>query len=83
MHYRIYRSGFGQMGDQIVAVISAKDAEDYARLSTENNKVLGEEGRKKFQEILDLVSDYRNIEGKMRPDLAFTPNTESQPVVKD
>lgn len=83
MHYRIYRSGFGQMGDQIVAVISAKDAEEYARLSAENNMVLGDEGRMKFQEILDLVSDYRNIQGKMRPDLAYTPTTAVQPIVKD
>lgn len=85
MHYRIYRSGFGQMGNQFVAVISAKDAQDYARLSAENNQLLGEEGRKKFQEIMDLVSEYRNISGQMRPDLAFSPNTTvaAQPVQKD
>jgi hypothetical protein len=84
LHYRIYRSGFGQMGDQIVAVISAKDAEDYARLSAENNQVLGEEGHNKFQEILDLVSEYRSITGKMRPDLAYAPQIlEAQPIRKD
>lgn len=76
MHYRIYRSGFGQMGDHFVAVISAKDAEDYARLSTENDKLLGDEGKQKFRELMDLVSDYRNTQGRMRPDLAYTPSTE-------
>lgn len=83
MHYRIYRSGFGQMGDRFVAVLSAKDAQDYARLSAENEQVLGEEGKKKFQEIMDLVTAYSNIQGRMRPDLAYMPEGESQEIIKD
>lgn len=84
MHYRIYRSGFGQMGNNYVAVFSAKDAEDYAEISAENEKVLGEEGKQKFKEIMDLVLEYRNIQGRMRPDLAYAPATqEAQPIRKD
>jgi hypothetical protein len=84
MHYRVYRSGFGQMGNNYVAVLSAKDAQEYARLSAENNEVLGEEGKRKFQEIMDLVTEYRNIQGRMRPDLAYMPASgEPQPIVKD
>lgn len=84
MHYRIYRSGFGQMGNNYVAVLSAKDAQDYARLSAENNALLGKEGEQKFQEIMDLVTEYSNMQGKMRPDLAYVPSSAgTQPVVKD
>lgn len=84
VHYRIYRSGFGQMGNRIVAVVSAKDAQEYARLSAENYEVIGEEGRKKFGEIMDLVSDYRSVQGQMRPDLAYNPeSTAAQPIQRD
>ncbi|MHA6280258.1 hypothetical protein ACXYMT_08760 [Salinimicrobium sp. CAU 1759] len=84
MHYRVYRSGFGQMGNNYVAVLSAKDAQDYARLSAENNQILGEEGKQKFQEIMDLVTEYRNTQGRMRPDLAYIPTAAAaQPIQKD
>lgn len=84
MHYSLYRTGFGQMGNHFVAVIPATNAEEYARLSAENGEILGDEGKKKFQEMLDLVSDYRNISGRMRPDLAYMPTTsEAQPIKND
>lgn len=84
MHYRIYRSGFGQMGNTFTAVISAKDAEDYSRISAENDKLLGDEGNLKFEELFDLVSDYRSITGRMRPDLAYTPTiVNAEPIRKD
>lgn len=79
MHYRIYRSGFGNMGNYYVAVISAKDATDYAQMSAENEKLLGEEGKLKFREVMDLVSAYDVSEGGMRPDLAYSPETTPMP----
>ena len=84
MHYRLYRTGFGKMGNHYVAVIAAKDAQDYARLSAENEKVIGEEGKQKFRELFDLVSNYRSTTGRMRPDLAYIPaSAEAQPLRKD
>lgn len=71
MHYRIYRSGFGNMGDYFVAVVSAKDAVDYASRSAENQKLIGEEGRKLFDEIFDHVDAYTVRRGSMRPDLSY------------
>lgn len=79
MYYRIYRSGFGTMGDYFVAVISAKDAQDYARISAENEKLLGEEGRQKFREVMDLVSEYDVASGGMKPDLAYSPEASQMP----
>lgn len=72
-YYRIYHNGFGNMGDYYVAVISAKDAEDYAKKSKENDALLGEEGKKLFGEMMKYVLEYKTETGEMRPDLAYTP----------
>ena len=71
MHYRIYHSGFGNLGDYYVAVISAKDAQDYDRMSAENDELLGKEGEQLFEEMFQYVDAYSVKRGGMRPDLAF------------
>lgn len=73
-YYRVYHNGFGTMGDYYVAVISAKDAADYARKSAENEALLGEEGKKLFGEVFQYVSKYEVETGEMRPDLAYSPS---------
>ena len=73
-YYRIYHNGFGAEGDYYVAVVSAKDAEDYARQSKENEALLGEEGKKLFGEMFKYVLRYETDEGQMRPDLAYAPS---------
>ncbi len=78
-YYRIYRSSFGNMGDYFVAVVSAKDAEDYARMSSETNQLLGEEGEQKFGEVMDLVTTYEVMTGKMKPELAYSPQASQMP----
>ena len=73
-YYRIYHSGFGTEGVYYVAVLSAKDAEDYARQSKENQALLGEEGKQLFAEMMKYVLRYEMDEGEMRPDLAYAPS---------
>ena len=73
-YYRIYHNGFGAEGDYYVAVVSAKDAEDYARQSKENEALLGEEGKKLLGEMFKYVLRYETDEGQMRPDLAYAPS---------
>lgn len=73
-YYRIYHSGFGTESDYYVAVLSAKDAEDYARKSKENEALLGQEGEKLFGEMFKYVLRYEVEEGEMRPDLAYSPS---------
>lgn len=73
-YYRIYHNGFGAEGDYYVAVLSAVDAEDYARQSKENEALLGEEGKKLFAEMMEYVLRYETEEGVMRPDLAYAPS---------
>ena len=71
-YYRIYHNGFGNMGDYYVAVLSAKDAADYAKKSAENDSLLGEEGKKLFEEIFEYVLKYEVETGEMKPDLGYT-----------
>ncbi len=73
-HYRIFHNGFGNMGDYYVAVVAAKDAEDYAKKSKENDDLLGEEGKKLFSEMFDYVLKYEVETGKMHPELAYSPS---------
>ncbi len=71
-HFRIYRNGFGSTGDYYLAVISAKDAQSYAKTSAETDELLGEEGEKLFDELMQYVHKYESKTGRMRPDLAYT-----------
>ena len=73
-YYRIYHNGFGSMGDYYLAVVSAVDAEDYAKKSKENEILLGEAGQKLFGEIFNYVLKYETASGGMHPDLAYTPS---------
>ncbi len=71
-HYRMYHSGFGTMGEYYLAVISAKDEQSYAKASTENDVLLGDEGKKLFAEMFALLDRYEVKTGNMRPDLGYT-----------
>jgi len=73
-YYRIYHNGFGSMGDYYLAVISAVDAEDYAKKSKENEALLGEEGKKLFDEMFSYVLKYETETGEMHPNLAYMPS---------
>ena len=70
-HFRVYRSGFGTDGDYYLVTISAKDAQDYEKLSTETDTLLGDEGKKLMGELLVLLDRYETKTGTMRPDLGY------------
>lgn len=73
-NFRIYRNGFGSSGDYYLVVISAKDAQSYAKTSEETDKLLGEEGEILFDDLMQYVHKYESKTGRMRPDLAYTTN---------
>lgn len=83
MHYRIYHSGFGNMGNYYVAVISAKDAQDYDRMSAENDELLGKEGEQLFEEMFKYVDAYSVKRGGMRPDLAYKGTPSGTKITKN
>ncbi|RKE90858.1 hypothetical protein [Ichthyenterobacterium magnum] len=72
VHYRIYTKGFGQMEDYFLVVVSAKNAEDYAKKSSENRTLLGKESKAVFDAVFNLASRYEEVTGSMRPDLSYS-----------
>ena len=76
MHYRVYVNGFGQIGDYFLVVVSAKDAEDYAKRSKENRALLGPDSKATFDAVFNLASDYEEVTGGMRPDLSYSYKKE-------
>ena len=70
-YFRIYHSGFGTLEEYYVASISAKDEQAYAKQSDENDALLGEEGKKVFDELFKSISRYEVQTGKMLPELSY------------
>ncbi len=73
MHYCVYESGFGQVGDSFCCGYICKNGLDYAQKSEENRNLLGNDFKLKFDDLYSLLSNYSEISGKMRPDLSYTP----------
>ncbi|WP_163514625.1 hypothetical protein [Gelidibacter japonicus] len=73
-YFRIYRSGFGTMGDYFLATVSAKDEQSYSMTSDQNDVLLGEEGKKLFTEMSMLLDRYELKTGEMKPELSYTNN---------
>ncbi len=74
VHYRTYKSGFGNRGAFYMVAIAAKDAMDYASKIAENNQLLGEEWAKIYGDFQASLLEYEMIEGQMRPDMAYSPS---------
>lgn len=75
--YRVYRSGFGTMGDFFLVAVASKDAVTFEANSAANDKLLGEDAQAVFSEVLKYVTSIEEIAGSIRPDLAYTPNVSN------
>ena len=73
LEYRVYRSGFGNRGAFYMVAIAAKDAGDYAKKLADNNALLGDEWAKTFNNFMGDLIDYEQIEGRVRPDMGYSP----------
>jgi len=70
-YFRIYHSGFGTLGEFYVASVSAKDELSYAKQSDENDALLGEDGKKTFDDLFKNISRYDVQTGRMLPELSY------------
>lgn len=77
MHYRVYNSGYGTRGEFYIVVVSAKDPVDYAQRSAQNQVLLGEEGKKTFDDLFANLLRYDEVTGWMRPDLAYSSDVSN------
>tara|TARA_R110000868_G_scaffold5821_4_gene34107 strand:- start:4659 stop:5414 length:756 start_codon:yes stop_codon:yes gene_type:complete len=72
LYYRVYKSGFGTDGEYYMVAVAAKDAEDYAKKSNENETLIGEELQSAINEMYFNSLRYEKIEGMIRPDLGYS-----------
>lgn len=72
-YYRVYKSGFGTRGAYYMVAIASKDPLDQAQMSKENDVLLGEDGNKAMQALFGNLLKYEVYEGRMRPDMAYSP----------
>ena len=74
VHYRVYKSGFGNMGNYFMVAVAAESKEALEQMREENMKLLGEEGKKIFDEIDNTVAKKEKVTGKLRPELSYVNN---------
>ncbi|MUP47219.1 hypothetical protein E0K83_15875 [Gramella sp. BOM4] len=74
VHYRLYKSGFGTMGNYYMVAVAAEDADALEKMRNENVKLLGEEGQKLSEEIQQTMPKQERYHGKMRMDLSYASN---------
>lgn len=74
VHYRLYKSGFGNMGSYYMVAVAAKSPEDMEKLRNENMELIGEEGKKLFDEIENVTSKQEVVKGYLKPELSYVNN---------
>ena len=73
-YYRVYRNGFGTMGDFLLVAAASKDGVTFETAGAANDKLLGEEAQPIFMEVMKYITKIEEMTGQMRPDLAYSPN---------
>ncbi len=73
MHYRVYRKGFGGLGDYFLVAISAKDPAHMAELVTKTHEAFGEDYGPLIDDIMNATSEFRTYNGWIRSDLSYSP----------
>ncbi|OIQ29618.1 MAG: hypothetical protein BM564_05250 [Bacteroidetes bacterium MedPE-SWsnd-G2] len=73
MGYRVYQSGFGTMDSFFMIAVSSKDGLSFETESEANDKLLGDERYKVFNELLKHLTKIEEQTGMMRPELAYVP----------
>ncbi len=70
-HYRVYRSGFGNLENYYLVAISSKDEIDSAQRSKANDDLLGPERFETFRKVMKHASRIEEYTGAIRPDLSY------------
>ena len=73
LHYRVYRKGFGGLGDYFLIAVSSKDAAHFESIMNETMALLGEEYGALINEALSLTTRFDTYQGTIRPDLSYFP----------
>ena len=74
LHYRVYKNGFGTMGNYYMVAVAAESPELMEKMRKENMELLGEDGKKLFDEIEKTTSKQERITGYLKPELSYAAN---------
>lgn len=74
IHYRVYKSGFGNMGNYYMVAVAAESPEALEKRRQENMQLMGEEGKKLFDEIDRTVTKKEMVTGYLKPELSYAAN---------
>lgn len=71
MYYRLYKSGFGTMGNFYMVAVAAKSPDDMKKKREANMEKLGDEAKTMMNEIETIFSERETVTGYVRPDLSY------------
>ncbi|WP_353780033.1 hypothetical protein [Winogradskyella sp. 3972H.M.0a.05] len=71
--YNVYHSGFGEKDSYYMVSIAGKDDIAVAQGGKENDEILGDERQATFYKVISLTTKYDQVNGRLRPDLSYTP----------
>ena len=74
VHYRVYKSGFGNMGNFYMVAVAAENKDSLEKMRAENQALLGAEGEQLANEIQATMPKQDRYHGNMRMDLSYTSN---------
>ena len=74
IHYRLYKSGFGTMGNYFMVAVAAKDADELEKRREENREMLGEGGKAMWEKIENTFSEIERVTGHLKPELSYVQN---------
>jgi len=73
--YSVLHSGFGSEQNYYMVAISGEDDVEIAQGGKENDEMMGDEGQNTMFNVIQLVTKYDLVKGRMRPDLSYAPST--------
>ncbi len=73
VHYRVYRSGYGNMDQFYMVAVAAKNPVEMAQKSMDNQALLGEDSKTVFDKMMSLAIKMEEYTGWIRPELGYTP----------
>jgi hypothetical protein len=74
--YSVYHSGFGSEESYYMVSIAGKDDIEIAQNGKANDEAFGPDGQATFYKVIALTSRYDQVEGRIRPDLSYSPKKE-------
>jgi hypothetical protein len=73
VHYRVYRSGFGTVGNYFMVAFAAPDAVTFSKGIADARASYGDEYKKLIGELRRLTMKYEEVSGMIREDLSYVP----------